>query len=365
MSDPPRTGMNHPLAFPHDRNYGCRIRDFVYRGHRLISLENERLRVVMAPDKGADILELLYKPLDVECLWRSRAGLRPEPVRFSSPLATGHFREYFPGGWHLMLPNGPEPCTHRGAEFGFHGEATLLPWDCAIERDDPERIDVSFRVRTHRIPLFVERHVSLEQGSATLRVTECVVSEAGHRVEILWGHHPTFGWPLVDAGSRIFLPACTAVVGEQLPTGSRLAPGQRRPWPVLAGADGREVDVSTVPAASLRFHDFVRIEDLAGGWFAIVNPARPVGLALSWDHRLFPVLGLWHVWGGGPDYPWYGAPHLLALEPACDLPSLAKAVVRGTAIALEPGAAIEITLEATVFEGLLEVTDVRPGGVVQ
>ena len=130
-----------PLAFGGDRNFGCRLREFVYRAQRCVSFENARVRLVVAADKGADILEFLYKPLDVECLWRARLGLRAaEATRASSPLASGHFREYFAGGWFEMLPNGPEPCTHRGAEFGFHGEATLLPWNYHVQRDDPEEL---------------------------------------------------------------------------------------------------------------------------------------------------------------------------------------------------------------------------------
>ncbi|WP_187775584.1 DUF4432 family protein [Luteimonas suaedae] len=353
-----------PLAFDQERNFGCRIREFVYRGHRCVSLENARVRLVIAADKGADIIECLYKPLDVECLWRSRHGLRPDQhLRFSSPLSGGHFREYFPGGWYEMLPNGPQPCSHRGAEYGHHGEATLLPWDYRIERDDADGIRVVFRTRLVRLPLLVERAMSLQGDSGTIRIDERVTSEAGQRIEFLWGHHPTFGWPLVEPGTRIHLPACTASVGAAVPAGARVAAGQRKAWPRLeAAAGGGELDLSVMPDAGAGSHDFIRLDELAGGWFAIVNPMRRVGFALRWDTAVFPMLGMWQVWGGGPDYPWYGTPHLLALEPACDLPSLAAASERGTALALDAGQSLETTLEATVFEGAPEVTWVGPGG---
>jgi hypothetical protein len=97
-----------PLVFSH-RNWGCRLRDFAWRGHRCIALENESLRILVAADKGADILEFLHKPTDTECLWQSPSGLQSPYFRPSSPLETGHFREYFAGGWYEMLPNGPAP----------------------------------------------------------------------------------------------------------------------------------------------------------------------------------------------------------------------------------------------------------------
>jgi hypothetical protein len=355
-----------PLAFTHDRNFGCRIRELVYRGHRCVSLENARVRLLVAADKGADILEFLYKPLDVECLWRSRLGLRPdEHLHFSSPLATGHFRDYFPGGWYEMLPNGPEPCVHRGAEFGFHGEATLLPWTYRIERDDPEEIRVSFQARLARIPLRVERTMTLRDNSGTVTITGRVTNEAAQTVDFLWGHHPTFGWPLVDEGTRIYLPACDAVVSMKTPAGTRLAPGQRHAWPMLQACDGSHIDLSVIPGPDAASHDFVRLEGLADGWFAIVNPSRRVGFALRWDRAVFPLLGLWQIWGGAADYPWYGLPHLLALEPVCELPSLAAAHAKGTALVLNGGQTLETTLEATVFEGAPAVTHVGPGGEVR
>lgn len=355
------------LAYAQGRNFGCRLREFIYRGHRCVALENATLRVVIAADKGADIIEFLHKPRDIECLWHSRHGLRDDRhLHFSNPLPGGHFREYFPGGWYEMLPNGPQPCTHRGAEFGHHGEATLLPWDYRIVRDDPEGVGVIFSVRLGRIPLYLERAMYLEGETGTVRLEERVTNESGQAVEFLWGHHPTFGWPLVEPGARIFLPAeVVASTADTVPEGSRVAASARGAWPNLpAAASDGDIDLSTIPAADAHSHEFVRLDGFREGWFAIVNPARGVGFALRWDTATFPMAGLWQVWGGGPDYPWYGMPHLLALEPASDLPSLAESVRRGTAITLAGGESRSTELEATVFTDRATVTHVGTGGVI-
>jgi hypothetical protein len=55
----------------------------------------------------------------------------------------------------------------------------------------------------------------------------------------------------------------------------------------------------------------------------------------------------------------------MALEPACDLPSLAGAAARGTAIRLEPGAPVTTRFEATVFTGVAEVRAVGKDGDVR
>jgi hypothetical protein len=358
--------MNPHLAYTHERNFGCRVREIVYRGHRCVTMENERLRVLVAADKGADLLEFLYKPLDLELLWHSYHGLRRAGFdRASSPLVAGPFREQFAGGWYEMLPNGPEPSVHRGAAFGFHGEATLLPWDYRIAVDDPDRIVVTFSVRLVRMPIHVEKMLTLERGASTLIIDERLVCEAAHPLEVLWGQHPTFGWPFLEAGCRVFLPPCRARVAAEPPTGHRLRANQEASWPHLAGVDGAIVDASIIPGPEARSHDFVRLDDLAEGWYAITNPHKHVGFALRWDRALFSTLGFWQIYRGAPDYPWYGQPYLIALEPACDLPSLAGAAFRGTAIRLEPEVALTTRFEATVFTDRTEVTSVREGGDIR
>ena len=348
--------MKRPV-FSH-RNWGCRLRDFKWRGHRCLALENEALRILVAADKGADVLEFLHKPSDTECLWQSPAGLQPPHFRPSSPLETGQFREYFAGGWYEMLPNGPAPCEHRGAFFGYHGEATLLAWEAEIINDVPEQVAVQFATRLNRIPLRVEKTLTLRQGESTLSVSERITNEAHQRVEFLWGQHPTFGGTLLEPGVRISVPPCDVIVPDVMPHDARLAADQKASWPLVRGTAGERIDLSIVPGYESRSHDFVRLENLSAGWFALSNLRRLVGFALRFDAKLFPVVGYWQLFGGAPDYPWYKQHFLAALEPACDLPSLSEAVGRGTALALESGETIETAIEAIAFVDLDDLTGI-------
>lgn len=349
----------------HERNFGCRLREIIYRGHRCVALENESLRVLIAADKGADILEFLYKPLDVDFLWRSHGGLRAtEHFRPSSALATGHFREHFAGGWFEMLPNGPTPCRHRGAEFGFHGEATLLPWDYRIEVDEPSQISVKFWTRLARMPVLAEKTVTLARGSATLKIHERLTNESGQPLEVLWGQHPTFGEPFLEAGCRVFMPPCK-IVSETTLAHGRIGAGQKTNWPKIKSTKNETIDLSVIPGPETKTHDFVRLENFSDGWFAVVNPRRKIGFALRWDAKLFPVLGFWQVYRGAMDYPWYGSNYAVALEPACDLPSLEEAARRGTAIQLRPGRPVETEFEATAFTGPMKVKNVKRGGRIE
>ena len=88
-------------TYSHNRNYGCRISELVLEGHRCVALENEKLRVTIIADKGTDIYEFLYKPRDVDFMWRSWVGLR-ERSHFmpTSPRAAGARLRSGPGDPH-------------------------------------------------------------------------------------------------------------------------------------------------------------------------------------------------------------------------------------------------------------------------
>jgi galactose mutarotase-like enzyme len=341
--------------FGQHRNHDCRLRKIVWRGRRCVSIENETVRMLICADKGADILKLTHKPSDTEMLHQAPAGLPSSHYAQSSPLAAGSFRDLFPGGWYLMLPNGPVPCTHRGAEHGQHGEATFLAWDVVVDEDRAERVTITFHTRLRRTPLSVERRFTVERHSGTITLDECVTSEAAHAIEILWGQHPTFGAPLIEAGTRIDLPA-----GARWSTGAD--PACSGSWPV-----GEEPanDLGRVPDEGVDLHDFTRVSELSAGWFAVSNERRGAGIALRWDETLFPVLGVWRMLGGEGNYPWYGARRMIALEPACDLPSLAQAASRGTAIVLAPGQTAAARWEVTLFTPRGTVTDLGWGGAIR
>ena len=80
------------MHYQNERNHGCRVSDaWTYRGLKTLVMENELLRVVVLADKGADILELVHKPTDVDFLWRSALGsARPLEVRPHDRVPAGH-----------------------------------------------------------------------------------------------------------------------------------------------------------------------------------------------------------------------------------------------------------------------------------
>ena len=220
----------------------------ILKGHRCVTLENEKLRVTVIADKGADIYEFLYKPRDIDFMWRTWVGLRDRSHFVpSSPRASGAHMDYYEGGWQELFPNCGNLSLHQGAEVGQHGEVLLLPWNYIITRDDPEEIEVRFDVRTVRTPFHLVRTMSLRSGEAILRIKERVTNESGQDVNFTWGHHPALGWPFIDESCHVDLPGCRIrTLGDFTPSTSRLAPDQLSNWPLASGVDGAPIDLSRI-----------------------------------------------------------------------------------------------------------------------
>ncbi len=299
------------------RNTGCRLTvDMTLAEYRAVVLENRWLRVTLLADKGGDVIEFLYKPLDVDAMFRRPGGLR-HPSRWipSNASAHGHFFDSYAGGWQLIFPAAGPPSGYAGAEFGQHGEACLLPFAVDVEEDDPRAVAVTLRARMLRTPFLVERHFRLGEGPE-LEVEERITNLAPVPLPFVLGEHPALGGGLLGPSSRLELAGGTVLVPEaEIFPEQRLAPGTRARWPLVPGRQGGEVDLSVMPGPEARTADYFYITELPRGWYRVTTPDRRLGLEVVWDLAALPVLWFWQVAGGVPGWPWWGQVYVQALEP--------------------------------------------------
>lgn len=232
------------------RNHGCRLSDeYTYKGLRVLVMENEKLRVSILLDKGTDIFEFLYKPKDIDFMWRSPLGVvNPATHVPSSARSDGSFLDYYEGGWQEVFPSGGSHSAYKGAEFGLHGEVSTIPWQAIILEDTEKRITVKLWVRTYRTPFYLEKQLTLVQDKAILFIKERLVNEGEEEMEFMWGHHPALGEPLLSEDCRIDIPAGKVIVASLPPLTSRLHPKDEFSWPIGPGKNGEEVDLSKNPA---------------------------------------------------------------------------------------------------------------------
>jgi hypothetical protein len=291
------------------RNWGARVHEGTLLGLETVVLENATLRVTILAGKGTDVVECNYKPLDLDFAPLSPGGIREPHNESADPAAA--FMESYPGGWQEVLPNGGAPSRHAGASYGQHGEVALVPWDHAIERDDPEGVTVAFEIALRTVPLRLTKRLSLDRTSPSLRFEETLVNESDVEVDVMWGHHIAFGPPFLSADSRFETPVEAPMLGQ-----------------------GSSIDY-------LSGLDMYTIRD------------ERIGVRVTWDARTMPYLWVWQEHGATHAYPWWGGLRTIGLEPFSSHPTdgLAEAVRNGSALRLSAREARDFEMTVTVLEG--------------
>lgn len=262
-----------------------------------VRLENEWLSAVILVGKGTDIWELTYKPLNLQLLLKTWAGLSLCEGRDLRKNRLMHYAEGYPGGWQEILPNrasfdGGRQEVGRDRE----GESAGIPWTYAIEEGGGSRVTLRCRLTLPFTPLAVEKTISLAAGDSVLRIAERVVNVGRDDVHFIWTHHPAFGSPLVGEGAEVLLPkGCRAFNvlryerGREAPVASFAEPVEAVSLPSGNVKNLRSVD----PRASAGETCYMPLTNLEEGYAGIYQPALNVKLSLEWDHRVFPCLRYW------------------------------------------------------------------------
>ncbi|MGA2765045.1 MAG: DUF4432 family protein [Spirochaetia bacterium] len=340
--------------YHHNRNYGCRQTEIVLRGYRALVLENEKLRTTILLDKGTDIYELLYKPADVDFMWRSPLALdgrNRNPV--TKELASGSVMDNYEGGWQELLPSISTPTNYKGMGLGFHGEAAFLPWECRVMEDTPACVRVELSVRMRRAPLLVKKTVTIRSQSSVLEFEETVTNAGDEEFAFMWGHHPAIGHPFLDENCVIDLPE--GAIGQSYQVdfsgNSPFEPGREFSWPFATDRSGVAVDLSKVmsPEKKIAFNTYIR--NLKEGWYGITNLKKGLGFGMQWDVAVFRYLLLWSVYRGFYGFPFYGRTYNLALELYSAIPdSLDEVIKLGRALTLQPGKQVSTRFCAVIYE---------------
>jgi hypothetical protein len=337
-------------------------------GYRAITLENQFLRVTLLPEKGADICSLVYKPRNIDVLWKAPWGLRRLRDRLPGENTEAAWLDHYEGGWQEIFPNGGDACVYRGAPQVFHGEASVLPWNYAIRLRSSSQIEVEFSVQLYRTPFLLRRTVTVREDLPSLLIREVVQNQGEEEMHFMWGHHVAYGAPFLAAGCRLEIPAKTFLAHDgDAVSASRIKPAVSSPWPQVPGKNGRPVDLSLVPDADDRVTEFGYVCDLKEGWYGLVNPVEGFGVGMAWPKEVFRYIWLWQELRGSFGYPWYGRCYVMGVEPFTSIPAagLTSAIERGTAPSLAAGCSLEVRLAVVFFEATGRVQSISTDGIAR
>ena len=328
----------------------CRMStDWTYRGFRALVLENQRVRATILPEFGAKVHEFVAKNADRDWMFHHpRTQLR-------APVYGANIDNWWTGGMDEAIPTA-YPCTYRGDELPYMGEAWSQPWSWRVMEDSARRVEVHLSVQTIMSPLRVERWHWLADDEPILHARHRVTNTGLKPYEITWGIHPALA---ITPSCRIDVPATRLTVAESVPDWHLGDKGSSYEWPYVQGKDGVMYDMRQAQMPAAGWQELHTATPLLEGWAALTDQARKQGVALTFTTNPFNTLWVFTIYGGYRDL------YACALE-AWTAPSmsLAEAIAEGKAISLAPGASLEGETSLVAYEGLAAVQTVRAGGEV-
>lgn len=315
-----------------------------------VTLESPSLAVTVNPAVGGTITAVRHKPTGLSVLGSVPWDTTDAPLPGHAARDEPEWLTRYSGGWPLLFPNAGDACTVAGTFHGFHGEASIAPWQAET---DGGALVLSRSFET--VPADMRRTIAVDGETVTIR------EELTHRgagvAEVMWGHHPTFGTDLLAAPFEITCGARRVLAESQYdPPASPLARGAAGAWPSLAAKSGGNIDLSRPggPWASVAY-----LTDLAAPWAAIRRLDDAIAVLLTWDGSVFPCAWLWYELEGTAEPPWNGNTRLVGIEPnttPCAL-GLGQAIARlSPLLRLEPGAMLNSSIALTVFKPAGPVT---------
>ncbi len=353
-----------------DRHYGCRVNDqIIWNGIRSVILQNEFLQIVVHVEKGTEISQFLYKPMDLDFIWHNPHELH-NPAQFTPPAGsdTSPFLDHWSGAWFEALPNGGPACDYKGARLGFFAETVNVPWHHQILQDDPDCVRVGFWIRTYRTPFILRKTLTLKSGVAALFIEEQLTNEGNEDLDFMWVHHPVLGHPFLDDSCLIHSPDCKTMVWEDEDGPDyRMKLNQENRWPYVEALDGSQIDLRKVLPPEARSMDNTYLTDFATDpWISVTNTRMGVGFGFALEPKVWKYILLWQGYGGGIGYPWFHRTYHLGVEAWSGYPcaGLDYAIKNKTASQLKAGHSVTTWMTAAVFKGEGEVKAVRRDGSV-
>jgi galactose mutarotase-like enzyme len=289
-----------------------------------LSLESDRLRVVILPDLGAKIVSLFDKTAGHEWL--------VPPMRPLKQTAYGDdFVSQDMSGWDEMMPT-IVACKYEGASLPDHGEVWSIPWQV-----QPSESEVTLTVAGVALPYRLTRRLALVTPDY-LELRYHLVNQGTTEFPYLWAAHPQFN---ADPHTRLVLPSEVTQVVNVIDQDPAWGPaGSLHAWPAAVDRTGQTWRLDRVrPAHHHTCRKFYVPPEQPASWAALVHEGKGCQLRMEWSPSELPYLGLWVDEGA------YNSLPAAAFEPSnAYYDSLARAVEKNKVPYLKPGEVCTWTL---------------------
>ena len=265
---------------------------------RAVELVNGPLRLTALADKCLDVAEFSYRGVNFSFL--SKPGLQGRnqyDTNGDEALRSIMGGLFFTAG----LENICAPCTIGGRDYPMHGRIRTTPAEhlCADARWEGEDyiLEISGEMREAELfgeNLVLRRRLRTVYGEKSFALRDEIENQGFRDEPLMLLYHINIGYPLLDEGTRLYLPTRSVTPREELS-----APQVGR-WNVMDAPKDNEPEYVFIHEPIADEKGTVRA--------CVVNEKLSLGLMIAYDTANLPYFMEWKSTASG-DY-------VLGLEPA-------------------------------------------------
>lgn len=293
-------------------------------GIEILILENEHIKIKIAPKLGGKMLSIFNKKLNIEFLWSNKN------ITLAQKRPGDDYDSNFWGGIDELIPN-DIPENLNGIDYPDHGEL----WTTSLEyRTKNNKVSLLGNLKLSG--LYYQKEVYLDNNKPIIFIDYKIKNRSGQIRDILWKLHAAL---IIKEGDKVFTDAKKAKVVDL--NYSRFKDQNEFPWPLL-----EKTDVSIVPYKNNGM-DFFYLYDIDCPEMGLITGKGKHLFCYSYDKKIFPFQWYFASYGGFLNH------YTAILEPCTTMPiSIKKAKEKGQCLTLIPDQELNTTVLIYAGENL-------------
>lgn len=306
----------------------------------IANLENELIKTTILVGKGTDILEMIWKPLGVDCLSKSEQTLE---LFKNIDLGTNRLKNHGDmslGGWMDAVP-------HRGLYNGIEitqdngGISATLPWSYKVILDTKFVVKLMCFVDLPVVPLHLEKIYTVRRGSPSLFIEEKISNNSKYEAQFTWTQHALFGGNFLDENVKVIVPTKTVFQPNMYAKNHDVYRNDlsffEEPVSRVTSNSGNVYDFNKPLPKDIMDSAFFVFNNLKKGEVEMYNEKLDLSVCINWDLNVFPYLRSLYKSDGNV---------IVGLEPGNDLFSdFNFSLKHGTFMTMKPGEVVDTWIE--------------------
>ena len=291
-----------------------KLKEFMIFGSKAISIENNKVKMVILTDYGSKIYELIDKKNDLDFLYKNPR------VKPRAPVFGVNAENWWSGGIDFCIPT-CEECEVSGEIIPSFGEFWSQKWDYEVKKYSSKEVLVKLICFGIIYPLLVEEEVFLSSENNFFEIKYKLTNLSSSDLVFLWGLHSIF--KLLD-GFKLDIPCKTAEVYRSLPDNKYGEEGKLYNWPFAFNKYTEKLDDLSIISIKKENSEDLHYLKLDKGYFSIKNEKKDIGIKFNFGVSLFRYILFWRSLG------WWRSHYCLGLENWSGYPiKLSEAIKKG------------------------------------